>query len=289
MPEAEKTATSQAACRYFPGMRNIPDSLDPDVVRAVDARLDRVEEEHGVSVVWAIESGSRAWGFPSPDSDYDCRFLYTRPVADYLGLRSRRDVIETPLDKVFDVNGWDVRKAFGLMVRGNATVGEWLRSPIVYRGDAAVRDELLALAEDVVDREALRKHYLHVARNNLALLASSGVAKKFFYALRPAVTLRWMRVRDDAGMPPMDLPTLVAGAAVPDDVRAAVEELIGRKSRTREIGALTVPDVLLAFVEAELRHAEADLPESRSPEADDARARAWTLAEDAFRRMVGVS
>lgn len=288
MPAAEKTATPQAPCRYFPGMRNIPDSLDPDVVRAVDARLDRVEEEHGVSVVWAIESGSRAWGFPSPDSDYDCRFLYTRPVADYLGLRSRRDVIETPLDKVFDVNGWDVRKAFGLMVRGNATVGEWLRSPIVYRGDAALRDELLALAADVVDRDALRKHYLHVARNNLALLASSGVAKKFFYALRPAVTLRWMRVREDAALPPMDLPTLVAGAAVPDGVRAAVDELIGRKARTREMGALAVPDVLLAFVEAELRHTEAALPESRSPGPDDARDRAWTLAEDAFRRLVGV-
>jgi predicted nucleotidyltransferase len=270
-------------------MRNIPESMDADVVRAVDARLDRVEQEHGVSVVWAIESGSRAWGFPSPDSDYDCRFLYVRPAADYLGLRSRRDVIETPLDKVFDVNGWDVRKAFALMVRGNATVGEWLRSPIVYRGDALLRDELMQLAEDVVDRDALRRHYLHVARNNLALLASSGVAKKFFYALRPAVTLRWMRVRADSALPPMDLPTLVAGAAVPDGVRAAVDELIDRKSLTRELGALVVPDVLLDFVEAELRHAEADLPERRSPDADEARTRAWTVAEEAFRRLVGVA
>ena len=269
-------------------MRNIPDSMDPDVVRAIDARLDRVEEEQGVSIVWAIESGSRAWGFPSPDSDYDCRFLYARPVADYLGLRSRRDVIETPLDRVFDVNGWDVRKAFGLMVKGNATVGEWLRSPIVYRGDAVLRDDLVALADDVVDRHALTKHYVHVARNNLALLASSGVAKKFFYALRPAVTLRWMRLRADSALPPMDLPTLVAGAAVPDDVRAAVDELVDRKSLTRELGALVVPAVLLSFVEAELRHAEADLPESRSPQADDARARAWSLADDAFRRLVGV-
>ncbi|GAA4695258.1 hypothetical protein APR04_002522 [Promicromonospora umidemergens] len=269
-------------------MRNIPDSMDPDVVRAIDARLDRVEEEQGVSIVWAIESGSRAWGFPSPDSDYDCRFLYARPVADYLGLRPRRDVIETPLDRVFDLNGWDVRKAFGLMVKGNATVGEWLRSPIVYRGDAVLRDELVALADDVVDRHALTRHYVHVARNNLALLATSGVAKKFFYALRPAVTLRWMRVRDDSTLPPMDLPTLVAEAAVPEDVRMAVDELIGHKSRTREMGALVVPDILLAFVEAELCRAEADLPEPRTPEADESRARAWALAEDAFRRLVGV-
>lgn len=270
-------------------MRNIPASLDPDVVRAIDARLDRVEEEHDIRVLWAIESGSRAWGFPSPDSDYDCRFLYVRRVGDYLSLRARRDVIETPLDKVFDVNGWDLRKALGLMVKGNATVGEWLRSPIVYRGDVAFRDELLALAEGVVDQNALRKHYVHVARNNLTLLASSGVAKKFFYALRPAVTLRWMRVRETTAPPPMDLPTLVAEAALPEGLRAAVDELIDHKSHTREMGSIVVPDVLLDFVETELWTAEVMLSDSTQPGRGEARERAWTLAEDAFRRLIGVS
>lgn len=81
-------------------MRRIPATLDPDVVRQVDARLDGVEAHHGVRILWAIESGSRAWGFPSPDSDYDGRFLYVRPATDYIGLRRRRDVIETPLDRV---------------------------------------------------------------------------------------------------------------------------------------------------------------------------------------------
>ncbi|MFJ3407920.1 DNA polymerase beta superfamily protein [Promicromonospora sp. NPDC090134] len=268
-------------------MRSIPDSMDPDVVRAVDARLDRVEHEYDVRVLWAIESGSRAWGFPSPDSDYDCRFLYVRRAHDYLGLRARRDVIETPLDKIFDVNGWDVRKALGLMVKGNATVGEWLRSPIVYRGDAAVRDELLALAGDVTDRRALTNHYLHVGRNSLGLYASTKVAKKFLYALRPAVTLRWMRVQEGAATPPMDLPTLVAGCALPADVRAAVEELVRHKSASREMGSIAVPDVLLDFVEAELARAEATLAEPRPPRAGGARDRAWSLADDLFRRLVG--
>ncbi|GAA2243521.1 hypothetical protein GCM10010413_53000 [Promicromonospora sukumoe] len=266
-------------------MRNIPDSMDPDVVRAVDARLDRVEQEHDVRILWAIESGSRAWGFPSPDSDYDCRFLYVRRAGDYLGLRTRRDVIETPLDKVFDVNGWDVRKALGLMVKGNATVGEWLRSPIVYRGDAAIRDDLLALADDTTDRRALTNHYLHVARNNLALLASSGAAKKFLYALRPAVTLRWMCLREDAS-PPMDLPSLVAGAALPDDVREAVGDLVRSKARTREMGSIAVPRLLLDFVEAELVRAEAALSDALPARRGAARDRAWSLAEDAFLRLV---
>ncbi len=267
-------------------MRSIPDSMDQDVVHAIDARLDRVEEEHDVRVLWAIESGSRAWGFPSPDSDYDCRFLYVRRVEDYLSLRRRSDVIDTPLDKVFDVNGWDVRKALGLMAKGNATVGEWLRSPLVYRGDAAFRDEPTALADDVLDRVALTRHHVHVARNNLALLASSGVAKKFFYAVRPAVTLRWLRLHEYAALPPMDLPALLAGASVSDDVAVAARELVTLKARTREMGSIAVPGVLLDFVETELLTAEATLADSTSAGVGAGREHAWALAEAAFLRLI---
>lgn len=262
-------------------VRSIPASMDPSVVAAIDERLNSVEAEHGVRVLWAIESGSRAWGFPSPDSDYDCRFLYVRPVGDYLGLRRRRDVIETPLDKVFDVNGWDVRKALGLMVKGNATVGEWLRSPIVYRGDADLRDGLLALADEVVDRPALVRHHLHVARNNLVLLEKTRALKKFFYALRPAATLRWLRVHD-GGVPPMGLGPLLDESSAPDDVRAAAAQLVALKAGTREMGSAPVPQVLAAFVAEELAVAEAALPGLDSAVLDPARVRAWELAEEAF-------
>ncbi|WP_278256068.1 nucleotidyltransferase domain-containing protein [Nocardioides convexus] len=97
--------------------------------------------DHGVRVPWAIESGSRAWGFASPDSDYDCRFFFVRPSAAYAALWPARDVIETPLEGLLDVNGWDLGKAIRLATAGNATVGEWLRSPWVYDGDPAFRDE----------------------------------------------------------------------------------------------------------------------------------------------------
>ncbi|MFE3443732.1 DNA polymerase beta superfamily protein [Nocardia sp. NPDC059180] len=83
----------------------------------------------------AIESGSRAWGFPSPDSDYDCRFLYVASLDTYLSPWRTRDVIETPLVGLLDVNGWDLGKALRLLVKGNAVLIEWLQSPIVYRGD----------------------------------------------------------------------------------------------------------------------------------------------------------
>lgn len=112
-------------------MLAIPASLDADVVAEIDRRLASVSRDYGVRVPWAIESGSRAWGFPSPDSDYDCRFIFVRPADAYLGLWPASDVIETPLDTVFDVNGWDLAKAVRLVSRGNATAIEWLRSPIV--------------------------------------------------------------------------------------------------------------------------------------------------------------
>lgn len=126
-------------------MRCVPDDFDPAVVAAIDARLADVAVEQGVRIPWAIESGSRAWGFASPDSDYDCRFFFVRPLSAYTALWPPRDVIETPLDGLLDVNGWDLGKAVRLATAGNATVGEWLRSPHVYDGDAAFRDALLDL------------------------------------------------------------------------------------------------------------------------------------------------
>jgi predicted nucleotidyltransferase len=267
-----------------PGVRQIPTSLDPSVVAQIDQRLDGVERDDGVRILWAIESGSRAWGFPSPDSDYDCRFLYVRPVDEYLELRRRRDVIETPLDHILDVNGWDLRKALGLLVKGNATVGEWLRSPIVYRGDAAVRDALLTVADHVVDRAGLTRHYVHVARNNLELLDRSGQLKKFLYALRPALILRWLRVHDGATVPPMDVVTLLTESEVTDRAARDVRDLVDLKSATRELGAAAVPSELRQFVDAELSRADqATAGQSRSASE---RAAAWHRAESTFIELV---
>jgi len=234
-------------------MRAIPHSLDTDVVAEIDARLAGVAEGHGVRIPWAVESGSRAWGFPSPDSDYDCRFIYVRTQSDYLSLWPARDVIETPLDHVFDVNGWDLAKAVKLMTKGNATALEWLRSPIVYTGDSAFRDRMLAFADEVVDRDLILRHYLHVAQQRFAAGSS---LKQFFYALRPAAALRWLADHPQAALPPMDLPTLLAESSVSDEVRDAARELIAAKAVTRELGSGSRPPVLLRFVDEELQRAE---------------------------------
>lgn len=232
-------------------MRSIPDDFDPVAAAAIDARLESVALEHSVRIPWAIESGSRAWGFASPDSDYDCRFFYVRQRSAYVDLWPSRDVIETPLDGLLDVNGWDLRKAVRLAVAGNATVGEWLRSPWVYRGEPGFRDDLLGLVGAVTDPARVRRHYLHVGR---AQWASAGGddgtvrLKKVFYAIRPAVTLHWLE--QHSGVPPMNLDELLAETPVPEDVRAEIDRLRELKSRTRELGAAPVPRAIAAWAEA---------------------------------------
>ncbi|WP_423917347.1 nucleotidyltransferase domain-containing protein [Frigoribacterium sp. 2-23] len=260
-------------------MRAVPEELDASVVAQIDGRLAGVEIDHGVRVAWAIESGSRAWGFPSPDSDYDCRFIYVRPREDYLALWPHRDVIETPLDKVLDVNGWDLAKTVRLLVKGNAVAIEWLRSPIVYTGGFSFRDGLLALADDVVERASIGRHYLHVARRQQE---GSATLKRFFYVLRTASALRWLHDHPDEVVPPMDLPTLLAQSDVGDAIRRSTDDLIAAKARTREMGSGSPPPELVDFVDAELERAAHFETDRALKSADDVQA----AAEAYFRRTI---
>lgn len=239
-------------------MRQLSPDLDPAVVHQIDERLAGVAEEHGVAIPWAIESGSRAWGFPSPDSDYDCRFFFVRRVDDYLDPWPPRDVIETPLDPVLDVNGWDLVKAVRLAENGNATVGEWLRSPLVYTGDSAFRDALLEACDALVDVHRVGRHYLHVAEGQWersgAPRGHDVVLKRVFYALRPAAALHWMRTHRSA-TPPMNLTELLDDAPPPVALREAVDRMVAAKAVTRELGTGHVDPAVARWVEEQLADA----------------------------------
>ncbi|MGN2636754.1 nucleotidyltransferase domain-containing protein [Nocardia takedensis] len=266
-------------------LRAIPDSMAPAVVASIDAELDRVAAEHRVRIPLAIESGSRAWGFPSPDSDYDCRFVYIASLEDYLTPWRTRDVIETPLVGLLDVNGWDLAKALRLLVAGNAVLIEWLRSPIVYRGDPRFRAELRALADQVADRDRVARHYLHLGRKQWAAAQRTGGLKRLFYALRPAMALRWLREHPGTSVAPMHLPTLMADCAVEADLATAVTELTELKTRTREMGSGARPAAIAAFVTDEFDLAETLFPRPGNRDLGPARAataeffRTWATAE----------
>lgn len=239
-------------------LRTVPELMDPAVVAAVDTELDRVAAEHNVSIRLAIESGSRAWGFPSPDSDYDCRFVYVAGLDTYLSPWRTRDVIETPLVGLLDVNGWDLAKALRLLVAGNAVLVEWLMSPIVYRGDESFRTRLREVATEVADRDRIARHYLHLGARQWALFERNGGLKKVFYALRPAMALRWLREHPGAAVAPMHLPTLIAECALPTDLVSAITELTDLKSKTREMGSAAPPALITAFIDAEFETARVE-------------------------------
>ena len=130
----------------------------------IQSRLSDIERDHEIRFLFAIESGSRAWGFPSPDSDFDVRFVYAHNEDWYLTIAPGRDVIETPLEGDWDINGWDVKKAIGLLLKPNPVVLEWLSSPIRYRWDDKSCEQLKIFAEATVRPEECIFHYYPVAK-----------------------------------------------------------------------------------------------------------------------------
>jgi len=235
-------------------LRKLGSDFDPTVVGEIDAQLSAFVERERIVILLAVESGSRAWGFPSPDSDYDCRFIYARHPADYLQLFPPRDFIEVPPGAVLDINGWDILKALRLLLKGNAVVIEWLTSPYAYGGIAAFRKEALALARRAVQPGAVARHYLHLGERQRRTYFSDHRAvpvKKTFYALRPAVALRWLRLHPGKAVAPMHFPTLVGESDLPANVVAIVDDLLARKAMTRELGAEPLPSEIGALIDAE--------------------------------------
>lgn len=268
-------------------LRAIPASMEPTSVARIDGALAGIEAEHEARILLAIESGSRAWGFPSPDSDYDCRFLFLRPTQAYLSPWPPADHIELPLVDELDVNGWDLGKALKLLLKGNAVVIEWLTSPIVYRGDATLRSALIAFASRYAPREGVRLHYLHLGEKQRRTYFADDKPvplKKLFYALRPAAALRWLRLHPRATVAPMHFPTVIAQCEPPQDLAGLVAELIARKSVTRELGEAPLPAAIARFVDEEFENTRAAAPERAPPDPEGAAA-AETLFRDTLRRL----
>lgn len=236
-------------------MRSLPDSFDKNAVAEIDSRLLKIMNDENVIIPLAIESGSRAWGFPSPDSDYDCRFVFVRPVENSFTLFSKRDVIETPLTPLIDVNGWELSKALKLLLSGNAVIVEWLTSPLVYHANLEFRADFLKLAGEVCDRNDVSRHYFHLARNQFNRSVGEGKdigLKKIFYSLRPLMALRWMRFHADQRIAPMHFPTLCDEADLPADLMRSIQSLMALKAQTREMGTGVVPGVIMEFLTSEL-------------------------------------
>lgn len=201
-----------------------------DYQQQILEELIRIEKEEEVRILYACESGSRAWGFPSKDSDYDVRFIYIRPVKWYLSVFEKRDVIERPISGMLDINGWDLKKALNLFRKSNPPLLEWLQSPINYMEKYSIAEQIRGISPLTFSSRSCMYHYLHMAKGNYReyLQGDQVRIKKYFYVLRPILACEWIERYNT--MPPIQFQSLV-DSLVPDgsELKAVILNLLARK------------------------------------------------------------
>lgn len=227
----------------------IEGKIKTEIVR----RLRRTEEEKGVRILMAIESGSRAWGFASPNSDYDVRFIYSQKKEWYLSvdLEKKRDVIEYPIIDEIDLNGWDIRKALMLFGKSNPAFIEWIKSPITYINRGSFREDAIKILPEIYSVTRGIYHYRSMAKTNYReyLKAETVPLKKYFYVLRPLFAIKWLEKYGEA--PPIEFHKLLELVTNKKLLKATHELLEKKKISEEKMMAPAIP-VLNNYIESEL-------------------------------------
>lgn len=236
--------------------------IEAAVRQEILSRLEKAEREHDVKVLLAVESGSRAWGFASPNSDYDARFIYVHRPEWYLavGLEEQRDVIEYPIVDELDINGWDVRKALRLFWKSNPAFVEWIQSPLIYLQRGAFLDGSRALTNDVYSVESGMYHYRSMAKTNFRGYLQNDLVplKKYFYVLRPLLSVRWL---ERFGTPaPIEFDKLLAMIETDHALVNAIDALLAQKRVTPEMGLSPQVPAIQDFIAQELARLESVVP-----------------------------
>lgn len=237
----------------------IPSEVRADIIR----RIRDAEAEHGVRVLLAVESGSRAWGFASPNSDYDARFIYANPKDWYVsvGLEEQRDVIEYPIVDDIDINGWDLRKALRLFWKSNPAFVEWIQSPIIYTEQTGFAEDARKLMSTVYSCERGVYHYRSMAKTNYRgyLKADMVPLKKYFYVLRPLLSVRWLERYGTAA--PIEFSKLLHLIEGERTLLGDIDALLTKKRVAPEMGLDKPVSSIDAFIESELARLEKVTPE----------------------------
>lgn len=180
------------------------------ISNVIQEKIKELEKSHAIRILFACESGSRAWGFPSTDSDYDVRFIYAHQKEWYLSIHEKRDVVDLPVNKELDINGWDLRKALRLLSKHNAVLFEWMQSPIIYRVNTDFLKGFNEAASTCFSPIASLHHYLSIAKKYYDECVSRDAIKlkRYFYCLRATLAGMWIMSRQ--AIPPMELNQLLA-------------------------------------------------------------------------------
>lgn len=219
---------------------------------AIMKKLAETEKQYDVKIPLALESGSRAWGFASPDSDYDCRFIYVHQKDWYVTVFEKRDVIEYAADPVYDINGWDLKKVLRHIMKSNAVMFEWLLSNVTYIHDPYTADLLQDLAEDFFNPIAAGYHYLSIVKNKLAeiLAEDETKLKRYFYVLRPIANLNFMY--QHRKIPYTEYDRTLAETNTAPEILSAVQELLAVKSVSDESHTIKQHELLISYFQQEI-------------------------------------
>ena len=197
--------------------------------------LAEIEKERDIEILLACETGSRAWGFPSPDSDYDVRIIYKHKKNWYLSLNEEKDSIELMLDNnEIDISGWDLRKSLKLLWKSNPPLLERIQSPIVYQVNEDFHAEINVLVTKMYSKIATIYHYLSMAKKGFEELenAEEFKLKKFFYALRASVACKWIIEKEE--IPPIYFPKMLEELSIDETLKQRIFQLIELKATISE-------------------------------------------------------
>jgi predicted nucleotidyltransferase len=244
-------------------------------------KLSIIETEHNIKIPLAVESGSRAWGFASPDSDYDCRFVYVRPRDFYLSVFEQKDTIDYTPDAIFDLSGWDLKKFIFHLVKSNAVMLEWLQSNVIYRKNEAIAGELGELGKAFFNPISVSWHYLSMAKNKLEDVSQGETAKikRYFYVMRPLACVRFIRERGE--VPFMEYRRNLELISVPDVIRSEIDELMAQKEQAKEAQEIARNGMLIDYFNQEVAEAERWLNGAKFEKNQD-----YARADQCFREII---
>jgi len=227
---------------------------DEQLTEQIEIDLKRLEKEKDITILYAVESGSRAWGFASTDSDWDVRFIYVHRPEWYLSIDDKRDNMEVMLPNDLDFAGWELRKTLKLFRKSNPPLLEWLRSPLIYLEKFSTADQMRELTKDYFNPRSCTYHYLHMAEGNYRdyLQTEMVRVKKYFYVLRPILACKW--IESNGTMAPMEFQKLVNTQIDNQDLRREIENLLERKKSGEELDKEPRIQITNDFVEREIEH-----------------------------------
>lgn len=241
--------------------------------KLIQHHLQRIAQEKDIHILYACETGSRGWGFASPDSDFDIRFIYVHPRDRYLSVNSPQDSINTIFEdggEVLDFNAWDLRKTLHHLRKSNATPFEWLQSPITYHDEANFQAELWAMAPQFFNARSTVHHYLGICHNSIKTGITDGhiKIKKYFYILRPLLAAMW--ANDRQTVPPMEFRYLVEQVTDNEPFMKALHQLWAEKEQALEGHVIPLVPVIQDFIAREMERCRFETAETDKPHGDTA-------------------